>query len=232
MFRAEFYKITKNRSAKLFTLLTIIASALVALLPHYHDFEEFISCMGQTAHVFTLFAAIMIATEENGRGTMKTMISSGMKRSSIYYAKLKVAMITAVFFFLIDFLITLIIDLVILGYPITMGAAAIAVNILFHLLVVVLGAMLYYAAACFISDPIWSVMACLAYFLFAAQALADISNRFRIPFPLDSCVLGGISSYNIMRVGSMQGMGVVINVIIVLVVVLIVPGLIRKRDLR
>ena len=106
MFRAEFYKITKNRSAKLFTLLTIIASALVALLPHYHDFEEFISCMGQTAHVFTLFAAIMIATEENGRGTMKTMISSGMKRSSIYYAKLKVAMITAVFFFLIDFLIT------------------------------------------------------------------------------------------------------------------------------
>ena len=232
MYRAEFYKIMKTRGTKRLILLTMIASAVVALLPHYHSFDEIITGMGETAHVFTLFAAIMIATHENGKGTLKNVVSSGMKRSSIYYAKLKIAIVAAIFFYLIDAVITMIIGLVFFGYPISMGIPAILANVFFHLLIVVLGAMLYYAAASFIADPVWSVMACLAYFLFAAKALADVTKRFGLPIKLDSYVLGGIGSYDIMQSGPMEAIGIMVNVAIVLVIVLFVPVLMSKRDVR
>lgn len=232
MYRAEFYKIMKTKGTKRLILLTMIASAIVALLPHYHSFDEIIRGMGETAHVFTLFAAIMIATHENGQGTLKNVVSSGMKRSSIYYAKLKIAIVAAIFFYLIDAAITMAIGLLFFGYPITMGIAAILANVFFHLLIVVLGAMLYYAAASFIADPIWSVMACLAYFLFAAKALADVTKRFSLPIKLDSYVLGGISPYDIMKAGPMEAVSILVNVAIVLIIVLFVPVLMGKRDLR
>ena len=155
-----------------------------------------------------------------------------MKRSSIYYAKLKIAIVAAIFFYLIDAAITMIIGLVFFGYPISMGIPAILANVFFHLLIVVLGAMLYYAAASFIADPVWSVMACLAYFLFAAKALADVTKRFGLPIKLDSYVLGGIGSYDIMQSGPMEAIGIMVNVAIVLVIVLFVPVLMSKRDVR
>ena len=232
MYSAQMYRILKSRSAKLIVLIVIIASAVVAFLPHYHSFSEIMTGLGETAHVFSLFAAVMIATRENGKGTLNSIVSSGMKRSVIYYAKLKVIIVTSVFFFLIESVITLLIGILYFRYPIDMGIPGIIGNVVYHLLIVILAAMLYYAIASFLADPVWSVMACLAYFLFAAQALQDITIRFGLPVDLSSLVLGGISHYDIMKVNVMQGVGIVVNLIIIFLVVLIVPALIRKRDLR
>ena len=232
MYSAEMYKIMKTRSSKLIVLITIIASAVVAFLPHYHSFEELITCMGETAHVFALFAAVMIATKENGNDSIKNIVSSGMKPSLIYYARLKAAIAAGIFLYLIDAVVSTTIVTVFYQYPVNMGIGAIIANVIFHLAVVVLGSMLYYAVASFLADPVWSVMACLAYFLFAAQALADVTNRFKLPVDLESFVLGGIKHYNIMEVSIMQGIGVAINIVIVLIVVLMVPVLIGRRNLK
>ena len=231
MYSAQMYRILKTRSAKLIVLIVIIASAVVALLPHYHSFDEIMTGLGETAQVFSLFAAVMIATRESGRGTLNSIVSSGMKRSSIYYAKLKVVIVSSIFFYVIESIVTLLIGILIFNYPITMGIAGIIGNILYHLLIVILSAMLYYAAASFLSDPVWSVMACLAYLMFAAQALADLTTRLGLPLDLSSFVLGGISHYDIMKIGAMQGVGIVVNLFIVFIIVLLVPVFIRKRNL-
>ncbi|MDG5473176.1 ABC transporter permease [Jeotgalibacillus sp. ET6] len=112
LLKAEWYKLTKDRSFRFLTWMLLIAAVLAPLvefdngapgLPAVKDYYVE-SILGPHANILKLIPSILAGffiTSEYSMGTMKSMVSSGNNRISIYSAKLFVFSLGAILLSLI-----------------------------------------------------------------------------------------------------------------------------------
>ncbi len=233
MYRAEIYKYKKTGSFKLMLLVMSVFSLYKYMVPSYNSLDEMVINIGWAPMLFILFSAVHIALLDKHQNTIRNIVSSGMARSSIYYAKLKVTLYVVLLMCVVDSVIAVVAGLVYHMLPISGNVPFLAINFAYRLLLCFITAMLYFAIAYFINNTVWALMACLAYHVYAAPLLTKIGGVLGIRLDLASFTIPGISKYVITRdMTTLQILSIVITVVITLIIVLIVPGLTSKREAR
>jgi len=231
MYRAELYKLNKSGSYRLLIVLTAVVTLLLSIFKPYGSFEELLHHLGNVSYYFILYLSTRIAVSDRIMRTLSNMIASGMRRSTIYYSKMRVAISAAIVLSAIDIAVRIVTALFYHNFMIDIGVPVLVMNIIFHLLLAIMGAILYFAIGVFIGSPIWAIMISVLYMNTAPSILSLISKTLALPIDLGDFTLTRISTFTVQAgMPTSQIIAIVCTFVIVIIASILAQVLTSGRE--
>lgn len=192
MIKSEFYKLFKFKSFWFLLLLQIGLSTLVTLIDTPKNLTSALTSLDVTASFFLVFVVNMIARHDFQEGTMKNIIACGIKRSTVFCAKLNASFLAGLLLLAADGVLRVVIAF---AKGATFGGelVPIIIAVALQLLMVILYASIFFSFSYLIYKGPWGMLISLYFVLFSEMTLRIADILLKLPFRLSDFTVGHIS---------------------------------------
>lgn len=232
MIKSEIYKLFKIKSFWVLLLLQIGLSTLFTFIDLPKTFAIALTSLDVTASFFLVFIVNMVARHDFQEGTMKNIIACGIKRSTVFRAKLNASFLAAIMLLLADGAIRVVISIV-KGVPINGELVPLIIAVALQVLMVLLYACIFFSFSYLIYKGPWGMLISLFFVLFSNVSLKLADLLLKLPIKL-----GNFSVAHINEVAKTFDFNfdtllpVLVVTLLVIALTVLVYALTAKREIR
>ena len=232
MVKSEIYKLFKYKAFWIVFLLQIGLSTLLTFIDTPKTLSAALTSLDVTASFFLVFIVNAIARNDFQEGTMKNIIACGIRRSTVFRAKLIVSFLAALLLLAADGAIRVIIAFV-KGATLGGDLIPLIIAIALQVLMVLLYACIFFSFSYLLYKGPWGMLISLYFVLFSTFTMAMADFFLKLPVTLSNYTVAHLSTVAHNLVFNLDTLlPVLIVTLLVCGLTILVYAVTAKREIR